>query len=102
MGQKNCKGGEEKELKSQMRNKKKQKKSKGTIVFTEKSITCIFTNADTLTNKFPELQTLLEIHRPDIIGVTEVKPKNITVPLTKAKLKINLIVFISIFLIALI
>ncbi len=91
MGQKDCQSTKEKQLSSsaQTKGKGKQKKSKGTIVLQEKSITCIFTNADAVTNKLAELETLLVIHKPDIVGVVEVKPKNIATPLTKTKLKLN-------------
>ena len=37
---------------------------------------CIYTNADQLNNKFNELQLLVKTHDPDIIAITEVKPKN--------------------------
>ncbi|KAK3757931.1 hypothetical protein RRG08_058245 [Elysia crispata] len=40
------------------------------------SITCLYTNADSLSNKRIELDTMIEIHRPAIIGIVEVKPKN--------------------------
>ena len=93
MGQKDSKGTgtEEKQLRlpTVKKAKEKQKKSKGTIVLQEKCITCIFTNADAVTNKLAELETLLAIHKPDIVGVIEVKPKNIAIPLTKTKLRIK-------------
>ena len=34
------------------------------------------TNADQLKNKFSELQLLVQAQNPDIIAITEVKPKN--------------------------
>ena len=37
------------------------------------SITCLYTNADSLSNKRTELDTMIEIHRPAIIGIVEVK-----------------------------
>lgn len=36
----------------------------------------IYTNADTLTNKMEELLSLIEIEKPDVIGITETLPKN--------------------------
>ena len=39
-------------------------------------LSCIYTNADQLNNKFNELQLLVKTHDPDIIAITEVKPKN--------------------------
>lgn len=41
-----------------------------------KNLSCLYTNADQLMNKRSELQALTDIHQPDIIGITEVKPKN--------------------------
>ncbi len=49
----------------------------------------MYTNADTITNKFAELQILITIHDPAVIAVAEVKPKNPKAPLTKAGLKIK-------------
>ena len=40
------------------------------------AITCLYINADSLSNKRTELDTMIEIHRPAIIGIVEVKPKN--------------------------
>ena len=36
----------------------------------------MFLNADTLTNKVPEFECLIQNHEPRIIGVNEVLPKN--------------------------
>ena len=48
------------------------------------------TNADTLTNKMPELKALhVEYHNPWIIAVTEIIPKNYQISLQKAELKIS-------------
>ncbi len=89
MGQENRKNEEKGKLKksttteaSSRNTKKKQKHSKETL-------TCLYTNADTITNKFDELKVLLELHKPSIIAVTEVKPKNLATPLTKASLKLD-------------
>ena len=40
------------------------------------NIVCYYTNADQLLNKRSEFFTAMKIYNPDIIGVTEVKPKN--------------------------
>ena len=37
---------------------------------------CLYTNADTLTNKFDELKDRIKDHEPAIICITEVKPKH--------------------------
>ena len=39
-------------------------------------LSCTYTNADQLNNKFNELQLLVKTHDPDIIAITEVKTKN--------------------------
>ena len=39
------------------------------------SFTCLYTNADRLMNKRSELKAYIDIYQPDIIGITEVKPK---------------------------
>ena len=36
----------------------------------------LYTNADSLLNKRVELDALIDIHNPSIIGIVEVKPKN--------------------------
>ena len=40
------------------------------------NISCMLLNADTLTNKMPEFQLLVRHHKPEIICVNEVLPKN--------------------------
>ncbi len=55
----------------------------------KKIVKCLYTNADALTNKLSELKALIKIHKPEIVGVTEVKPKNLLYALTKATLKIE-------------
>ena len=37
---------------------------------------CLYTSADSISNKWSELETLVHIHQPDIIGLTEAFPKN--------------------------
>ena len=39
-------------------------------------LTYMYINADSLLNKRAELSALIEIHKPEIIGIVEVKPKN--------------------------
>ena len=41
-----------------------------------KNLSCMYTNADTLTNKMTELKAYVEHHNPCIIAVTEIIPKN--------------------------
>jgi hypothetical protein len=41
-----------------------------------KPFVCMYTNADSLLNKRNELEAMVEIHKPAIIGIVEVKPKN--------------------------
>lgn len=36
----------------------------------------MYTNADSIANKWSELETLVYIHQPDIIGITEIFPKD--------------------------
>ena len=36
----------------------------------------MYTNADSISNKWSELETSVHIHQPDIIGLTEAFPKN--------------------------
>jgi hypothetical protein len=38
---------------------------------------CMYTNADSLSNKMTELKTIVCLERPHVIAVTEVKPKNL-------------------------
>lgn len=38
-------------------------------------IKCMYTNADSISNKWTELETLVYIHQPDVIGITEIFPK---------------------------
>ena len=40
------------------------------------NIKCMYTNADTLTNKMPELKALVKDIQPSVIAITEVIPKN--------------------------
>lgn len=48
---------------------------------TSEYLTCLYTNADQLFNKLSELKILILKEKPDIIAVTELKPKNTRYPL---------------------
>ncbi len=71
------------------RKKGKQNRIKTDDKNRKKTVTCLYTNADAITNKLDELQVILELHKPEIIAVTEVKPKNLKTPLSKASLKLD-------------
>ena len=53
------------------------------------SIKWLYTNADTLTNKMPELKALIEERKPLIIAITEVIPKKFRFPVQKAEVKVS-------------
>ena len=53
------------------------------------NIKIMYTNADSLPNKFTELQTCVNISTPHIIGISEVKTKNSRYELNEAELKID-------------
>ena len=40
------------------------------------NISCYYTNADQFLNKRAEFSAAMEIHSPEIVGITEIKPKN--------------------------
>ena len=40
---------------------------------------CMYLNADTLTNKMPELNAVVAVQQPHVIVITEVNPKNVGV-----------------------
>ena len=46
------------------------------ILVNSHKLNCIYTNIDQLSNKFSELELLLYTDQPDIVLITEVKPKN--------------------------
>ena len=50
------------------------------------SLTCWYTNADSLINKLDELQSRISLRHPDIICVTEVFPKHCSCDVTAAEL----------------
>ncbi len=49
----------------------------------------MYTNADSLKNKFTEFQVRIQDRKPKIIGITEVKPKNSTNPLIEAEFNLD-------------
>ena len=49
----------------------------------------MYTNADCLTNKLLSLHESIEHHKPDIIAITEIKPKNLTLPLSASNFLID-------------
>ena len=66
----------EKNSKSSGKTCKSDFKHKGTKSKKKESLTCFYSNADSLLNKRTELLVELEIHNPDIIAICEVKPKS--------------------------
>ncbi len=55
----------------------------------KKYLNCLYTNADSLTNKLDELKGLVKDTQPDLIGITEVKPKNNRYNIGPAELKLD-------------
>ena len=51
--------------------------------------TCTYTNADCLTNKVSELRLLIRNHKPTIVGITEVKPKNFRYDIEDAEIALD-------------
>ncbi len=49
----------------------------------------LYTNADQLANKMPELLINIDIFRPNVIMITEVLPKNGETKTTKASIQIK-------------
>ena len=49
-----------------------------TSIYDSGGLKCMYTNADSVANKWSELETLAYIHQPDIIGITEISPKEKT------------------------
>jgi len=50
---------------------------------------CMYTNADTLSNKMHELEVILKCFKPDIFAVTEVMPKTCRLPITEAEISME-------------
>ena len=49
----------------------------------------MYTKADSLLNKMDELRRDIQAKDPDIIAITEVKPKKFKFPITKAEINIR-------------
>ena len=52
-------------------------------------LSCMYTNIDTFTNKKYEYEARVNTLKPDIIGVTEINPKNAYWPITQQDLSIE-------------
>ena len=52
-------------------------KSKSHVLSNDNGIDCLclYTNADKYMNKRSEMKTIIETSQPDLVGITEVKPK---------------------------
>ena len=53
------------------------------------TLTCMYTNADTLTNKMAELKCRVDNIKPDVIMITETKPKHCRYPVTQQEINIT-------------
>ncbi|KAA0203751.1 hypothetical protein HAZT_HAZT007552 [Hyalella azteca] len=53
---------------------------------TQKPLVCPYTNAHSLVNKRNELDALIDIHRPSVVGIVEVKPENQRFNVQKCKI----------------
>ena len=49
---------------------------------------CMYTNADSLLNKFEEFKTIIKNAKPLVIGITEIKPKNNRFPITSPEISL--------------
>ncbi len=79
MGKKGGKGGETKEELSKKKstsNRKKKTKNGKREENNWNTLSFLYTNADTLTNKRDELNDRIKEHDPSIVCITEVKPKH--------------------------
>ena len=56
---------------------------------TTETFKLLYSNADCLTNKKAELATLIQMHKPAVIGVVEVKPKNSRYELQECEMAID-------------
>ena len=54
-----------------------------------KPFLCLYTNADSVMNKRQELIALIEIYNPQIIAITEVKPKNLRFNIQECEVSIE-------------
>ena len=53
------------------------------------NIVCLYTNADQFMNKRNEFAAAMNIYEPDIVGITEVKPKTTRFKVQESELTIN-------------
>ena len=75
-----------------MRSKTTTVSNQGNIVntnYTHKHLKCVYTNADSLINKFTEFKARVVSHKCMVIGPTEVKPKNQKFLLNTAELGLS-------------
>ena len=52
-------------------------------------MSCYYSNADSLKNKKQELELIIAAHKPDIVIITELLPKNCDVPPTETEFAIK-------------
>ena len=55
----------------------------------QKNIKCMYTNIDSFMNKRVELKTVIEDQKPDIIAITEMKPKNARYELQESEIQLE-------------
>ena len=58
------------------RNRKKTVNSVNKSFVNKSNCKCLYTNADQYINKRNEMKILVDENQPDIVGITELKPKN--------------------------
>ena len=54
----------------------------------ESKLHCMYTDADTLTNKMPKVKVQIVEHQPSVIAVTELIPQNYRIPVQKIEIKV--------------
>ena len=59
------------------------------------TLACMHFNADSLLNKIDELKLLLDEHKPLVVGVTEVTPKNYRTEMQQAELLMDVYLCLS-------
>ncbi|XP_060556788.1 uncharacterized protein LOC132717356 [Ruditapes philippinarum] len=50
------------------------------LIENQNGLKCLYTNADSISNKWSELEALVYLHQPDIVGLTEAFKKNLENP----------------------
>ena len=60
-----------------------------------KLLKIIYTNADVLTNKLEELQSIIQQEDADIVAITEVLPKNMIFPVEEFEFELQGYQFVS-------